>query len=107
MGEVVQQLTNLHDAVVPKDDAARVPKRLHFHFLEKVPSSNPKLSDMPLRKALAELSGIEFVDKKPSIWVRIAQLEKLARSPTSIYAFKTVSAPVLSRFSVADTVFRS
>lgn len=48
-----------------------------------------------LSQAVAVLSGREFVDEKVPLWVRIARLERLARTPTSIYAFKTVSAPRL------------
>lgn len=91
MGGVIDNLASLHDHVVPRDEAHRRPKRLHFHLFETIPKA-AKASGIPLRRALAILSGREFVEKKVSWWIRIARWEKMARTPTSIYAFKTACA---------------
>lgn len=97
MGTVIDELAALHDQIVPRDEAQRRSKKLHFHVFERLPKPAKATGLMPLRQALAVLTARTFEDKKPSLWVRIARLEKIARSPTSIYAFKTVSTSTLPR----------
>lgn len=91
--QVVDEISAMHETVVAKDGAKHIrPKRLHLHFLEKVPRPPKKASGMTLREAVAKLSGKAFEEERVSIWVRIARVERWFRSDTSIYAFKTACA---------------
>lgn len=98
MGQVVSELAELHGRIVPKqagetnDDSWRRSKSLKFHLFEKIAPRSAKKDKnaMSLQAALHSLNGKEYITRKVSFLVRIAQLERLARSDTSIYAFKTV-----------------
>lgn len=104
MGQVVTELAELHTRIVPKEageadgDLWKRSKSLHFHLFEKIAPSSAKKDKnaMSLQAALHSLNGKEYVTPKVSFLVRIAQLERLARSDTSIYAFKTVSFSLAS-----------
>ncbi|KAI5481791.1 hypothetical protein MNV49_000068 [Pseudohyphozyma bogoriensis] len=93
MGQLMDNLTNLHEHVVPRDEAQHRKKGIHVHFFERIPKApkDPK-GTMSLAEALATLEGREYVKPKVSIWERISQLEHLLRTNTSIYAFKTACA---------------
>ncbi|BGP44750.1 hypothetical protein JCM10450v2_000564 [Rhodotorula kratochvilovae] len=95
MGAVGNELAALYEHIVPKPDTPPRRKRLRFHLFEskqtqaKPDGAAPK---MTLREAVARLAGRDFVPPKKSFWVRIAELERLFRSPDSIYAAKTAAA---------------
>ncbi|SCV68572.1 BQ2448_693 [Microbotryum intermedium] len=92
MGQVLDELTALHEAVVPKNDASRPRKKIHMHLLERARLSSPVWKGIPFREALSKLTGVSYADEKVTLWQRVGQLEKLTRSPTSLYAFKTTCA---------------
>ncbi|KDE05411.1 hypothetical protein MVLG_04206 [Microbotryum lychnidis-dioicae p1A1 Lamole] len=92
MGQALDELTALHEAVVPKDDASRPRKKIHLHLLERACLSSPVWKGMPFREALSKLTGVSYADEKVTLWQRFGQFEKLIRSPTSLYAFKTTCA---------------
>lgn len=91
MGQVVEEVTALHDDVVPRDPTVRRKKKLHLHFLERLPKPPKRTSAMSLRDALSKLTGRSYPETKVSLWARIGQVERLVRSNNSIYALKTVS----------------
>ncbi|KAK4696212.1 hypothetical protein P7C70_g8416, partial [Phenoliferia sp. Uapishka_3] len=94
MGQMLEELTLLHEFIVPQDGVKRK-KSLRVHWFEEVPSpvKQPKDRPLALAKALAAIRGFEFsVPKKLSLGVRLAGLERLARSDNSLYAFKTACA---------------
>ncbi|KAM0753235.1 hypothetical protein T439DRAFT_323872 [Meredithblackwellia eburnea MCA 4105] len=94
MGQLCDELTALHEYLVPKDGVQTRKKTLHIHWFESIPRPKKSKVDRPqaLAKALASIRGIEYKVPKVSLFVRIAHLEKLARSDTSLYAFKTACA---------------
>ncbi|KAK4055132.1 hypothetical protein OIV83_000412 [Microbotryomycetes sp. JL201] len=91
---VVENLSLMHESVVApiggKGHLSR--KRIHLHFLEKVPRPPKKKNGMSLREAVAKLTGRDFAPDKVSISARIASIERWFRTPTSIFAFKTACA---------------
>ncbi|KAK4052886.1 hypothetical protein OIO90_004162 [Microbotryomycetes sp. JL221] len=92
---VVENLTLMHQSVVARGgpDQHLKAKRLHLHFIERVPKPPKKsTSDLTLRQAVATVSGRHFEPEKISIMARIATIEKFFRSPTSLFAFKTACA---------------
>ncbi|GAA5995099.1 uncharacterized protein JCM10292_004539 [Rhodotorula paludigena] len=98
MGAVVNELASLYEHIVPKAGDTPRRKKLRFHLFERkaqkaaaAPGPSDK-SKMTLREAIARLSGRDFVPPTRTFWQRIAQLERLARSPDSIYAAKTAAA---------------
>ncbi|TNY20614.1 hypothetical protein DMC30DRAFT_416809 [Rhodotorula diobovata] len=95
MGAVGGELAELYEYVVPRPGAAPRKKAIRFHLFESKRSSKAAKdakSKMTIREALARLSGRDFMAPKKSIWTRIAELERLLRSPNSIYAAKTAAA---------------
>ncbi|KAM0793556.1 hypothetical protein ACM66B_000993 [Microbotryomycetes sp. NB124-2] len=91
---VVENLALMHESVVaPLGGGQHLKtKRLHLHFLEKVPRPPKKKNGMSLREAVAKLSGRDFAPHKVSLAARVAMIEKWFRTPTSIFAFKTACA---------------
>lgn len=79
MGQVVQELGELHDYVVPRDDAVKRRKSLHFHIFEKIPKASHPVDPISLPQALAMLQNRVYVPTKVSVWQQIAKFEKLAR----------------------------
>lgn len=84
-----------YDYIVPKADSPPRRKKPRAHIFERRRSkaaSSDKTPKMSLREALARLSGRDFVPVKKNFWTRIAELERVLRSPDSIYACKTAAA---------------
>lgn len=84
-----------YDHIVPKPDSPPRRKKLRAHIFERrrtKASRADKIPKMSLREALARLSGRDFVPIKKNFWTRVAELERMLRSPDSIYAFKTAAA---------------
>lgn len=97
MGQVVEELATLHESVVPKAGEPARKKKIRFHLFESTKAPKPKsaastASKMELREAIAKLSGQNFAPRKQSLLQKVALLERLIRSPTSIYAAKTAAA---------------
>ncbi|GAA5972386.1 hypothetical protein JCM11641_002434 [Rhodosporidiobolus odoratus] len=95
MGQVADELCALYEHVVPKPGEPPKKKALRFHAFEKKTrptSKDDKAPKITLREALARLSGRDFTPKKLNLWQYIAQLEKLLRTDTSLYALKTSAA---------------
>ncbi|KPV78386.1 uncharacterized protein RHOBADRAFT_49163 [Rhodotorula graminis WP1] len=95
MGAVGGELATLYEYIVPQPGTTPRKKAIRFHLFESKRSPKPAKdasSKMSVREALARLSGRDFVAPKKSIWTRIAELERLARTPDSIYAAKTAAA---------------
>jgi hypothetical protein len=97
MGQVVEELATLHENVVPKAGEPARKKKIRFHLFESTKAPKPKsaastASKMELREAIAKLSGQDFAPRKQSLLQKVALLERLIRSPTSIYAAKTAAA---------------
>ncbi|KAL8293775.1 hypothetical protein RQP46_000476 [Phenoliferia psychrophenolica] len=97
MGQMLEELTLLHEFIVPKAGAASRKKTLHVHWFERGPSPSTKKINRPvaLAEALAAVRGIDHVVPKVSLGARIVKLEALARSDTSLYAFKTACAVIV------------
>ncbi|GAA6036661.1 hypothetical protein JCM8097_001282 [Rhodosporidiobolus ruineniae] len=104
MGSVVDELADLYAHIVRKPGEPQRKKQIRFHVFERK-SPKPAATaangckegkkDAPrisLREAIARLAKVDFAPKKLSIWQRIAGLERLLRSDTSIYALKTAAA---------------
>ncbi|BGP28655.1 hypothetical protein JCM10296v2_000391 [Rhodotorula toruloides] len=95
MGSVIDELASLYDHIVPKPDSPPRRKTFRAHIFERrrtKAAQADKTPKMSLREALARLSGRDFVPIKKNFWTRVAELERLLRSPDSIYAFKTAAA---------------
>ncbi|GEM06176.1 transmembrane protein [Rhodotorula toruloides] len=95
MGSVMDELASLYDYIVPKVDSPPRRKKLRAHIIERRRSKaapSDRTSKMSLREALARLSGRDFVPVQKSFWTRVAEMERLFRSPDSIYACKTAAA---------------
>ncbi|KAI5477284.1 hypothetical protein MNV49_006505 [Pseudohyphozyma bogoriensis] len=107
METVLHQLQTFHKFIAPVDVAPRK-KTIRFHFLESLPKpavhdhDDPSEDETPktklsLGQAVANLrgEGSAFKPSRSSLWKDIASLEKLARSDTSLYAFKTACAVIV------------
>ncbi|GAA5834027.1 hypothetical protein JCM9279_004193 [Rhodotorula babjevae] len=95
MGAVGGELATLYEYIVPQPGTTPRKKAIRFHLFESKRSRKPTKEAAPkmsVREALARLSGRDFVAPRKSVWTRIAELERLARSPDSIYAAKTAAA---------------
>jgi hypothetical protein len=98
MGKVLDELATLHEFVVAKEETNTRPKKLHLHFLERLPKppSATAKTGMTLAEAIHALGGKEPTKPNNSVWLRVARLERLARSDDAIYALKTVLSLGLS-----------
>ncbi|GAA5826891.1 hypothetical protein JCM11251_002144 [Rhodosporidiobolus azoricus] len=97
MGQVVDELAALYEHIVPKPDQPTRTKKLRFHLFERrgpkpAKAKTGKEPAMSLREAIAKLSGRDFQPGRFNVWQRIAGLERILRSDTSIYALKTAAA---------------
>lgn len=96
MGQVVEELACLHESVVPKTGEPKRKKTIRFHLFESTKAPKPataaNTASMELREAIAKLSGQTFTPRTTTFWQKVAALERLARSPTSVYAAKTAAA---------------
>ncbi|GAA6004360.1 hypothetical protein JCM10207_000685 [Rhodosporidiobolus poonsookiae] len=95
MDKVADELAKLHEHIVPNPDQPLRKKRLRFHAFERKGLQPPKKEAdeaMSVRQAIAKLSGRDFVPKPRNFWRTIAELERLVRTDTSIYALKTAAA---------------